>query len=307
MIRLRSMILKGFAPKLMAALVLFCSVSALNTYALTVGAMFDIGNLAFQPNRASTDTTFPGTYYPWGISVIGSQQISDTMSINTGFLQDTVLRNIAYTTVTFQSNYFSVGAGPSLGVFNSTASPLTPGIETSVRIQIPGIVYLSYGGDSTLGSSLVQTGDYLQQRSSVSLGFYIPNAIASANILTKKYTDKTAAGSTIDQLTLYSFQTDIYQKNVPYRVNLTFGYQTLSKTYVAGSTTTVAQLGSIIVGTRLNFRVSDLLNFVADLNSSVYTFGQKALVGLSNPGPNGYLFHLQTGVQVNLDSILKHR
>ncbi len=307
MVRLRSMILKGFAPKLMAAAVLLCGVSALSSYALNVGAMFDIGNLAFQPTRTSTDTSFPGTYYPWGISVFGSQQVSDSMSINTGFVQDTILRNMAYTTVTFQSNYFSIGAGPLLGVFNSTASPLTPGIETSVRIQIPGIVYLSYGGDSSLGASLVQTGDYLQQRSNVSLGFYIPNAIASANILTKKYTGKTATGSTIDQLTLYSFQTDIYQKNVPYRVNLTFGYQTLSKTFVVGSTTTIAQLGSIIVGTRLNFNISDFLTFVADLNSSVYTFGQKSLVGLSNPGPNGYLFHLQTGVQVNLDRLLKRK
>jgi hypothetical protein len=173
-------------------------------------------------------------------------------------------------------------------------------------MQIPGIVYLSYGSESTLGASLVQVGDYLQQQSNASLGFYIPNAIASANILTKKYTEKTSAGDTIDQLTQYSFKTDIYQKNVPYRVLLTFGYQTLSKTFLEASTTT-AQLGSIIVGTRVEFHVTNFLTLVADLNSSVYTFGQESLVGLSNPGPNGYLFQLQAGAQLSLDNILHSR
>ena len=287
-------------------IVLFCGISALNAYSLDMGAMFNIGNLAFQPTRVASDTTFAGTYYPWGLSVYGSQQISDTMLVNTGYYSDTVLRNIAYSTITYQGDYFSLGAGPLLGVFNSKSAPLTPGIIATVRVQIPGIVYLAYGSDSTLGASLVQVGDYLQQQSSVSLGFYIPNAIASANILTKKYTEKTSAGDSIDQLTLYSFQTDIFQKNVPYRVLLTFGYQTLSKTFLE-STTTTAQLGSIIVGTRVEFHVTNFLTLVADLNSSVYTFGQESLVGLSNPGPNGYLFQLQTGAQISLDNLFQSR
>lgn len=290
-----------------AAIIFFCGITTMNAFSLDIGATFNIGNLAFQPTRAATDTTFPGTYYPWGLSIFGNERLSDSMAISTGYYNDSILRNIAYAKVTYQGDYFSLGAGPLLGVFNSTASPLTPGIAASVRIQVPGIVYLSYGGDSTLGGSLVQTGDYIQQQSTISLGYYIPNAITSANILNKKYTQKTATGDSIDQLTLYSFKADIYQKNVPYRVLLTFGYQTLSKTFVEGSTTTVDQLGSIMVGTRLEFHVADFLTFIADLNSSVYTFGQQALVGLSNPGPNGYLFQLQTGLQVSLDRFLRSK
>lgn len=287
----------------LAATVLFAAMT-LGAYGLDVGATFNIGNFAFNPNRTSTDTSFAGTYYPWGVSLFGSEQLSNNLSVSTSFDYNApILRNIAYTTVTYQSNYFSVGAGPFFGFFNSSASPLNPGLSAAVTVQIPGIVFLSYRGDSSLGSSLVQPGDYIQQRSDISLGYYIPNAIASLNLLTRKYTEKTSAGDTIDELTQYSFKTDIFQKNVPYRILLTFGYQTLSKTFVSGSTTTVDQLGSILVGTRFEIHMLGFLKFIADLNSSVYTFGQKALLGVSNPGPGGYLFQLNTGVVVSLGNV----
>lgn len=280
------------------------AVTSVATFGIEVGAMFNVGNLVFKPTRLSSDTSFAGTYYPWGVSLFGSEQVSDNLSVSTGLYNDTVLRNIVYSTITYQGNYFSVGAGPLLGFFNSAVTPLNPGITASVKVQIPGVIFLSYRGDSSLGSSLVQAGDYVQKRSDISFGYYVPNAIVSLNILSRAYTEKTSAGDTIDQLIEYSLKTDIYQKNVPYRILLTFGYQTLSKTFVEGTTTTIDQLGSLIVGTRLEFHMFDFLTFVTDLKSSVYTFGQQALVGVSNPGPGGYLFQLQTGAQISLGSLL---
>lgn len=277
---------------------IFASSSA---FALELGASFNIGNLAFDPNRASTDTSFAGTYFPWGISVDGTAQLADNLRLDSNFTyNDPLLRNIAYATVTYQGNYFSLGAGPLFGFFNSSTSPLNPGLSVVAQIQLPGVVFLSYRGDSTLAGALVQTGDYLQQSSELSLGYYVPNAIVSLNLLTEKYSMKTSAGNTIDQRTEYSLKADIFQKAIPYRVVLTFGYQTLAKTFVAGSTTTIDQLGSLILGTRLELHPASRLTFIADLDSSIYSFGQKALVGLSNPGPLGYLFQLKTGVRISL-------
>lgn len=284
---------------LLIAVVMVGAASAL--FGLEVGAMFNIGDLAFNPNRLPTDTSFPGTYYPWGISLDGSAQLSDNLRLDSGITyNDPVLRNIAFTTVTYQGNYFQLGAGPLFGFFNSATTPLSPGLSVSATIQLPGVVFFTYRGDSTLAGALVQTGDYLQQRSQASLGYYVPNAIVSANLVTEKYSEKTSAGNTIDQRTEYSLKTDIYEKAIPYRVLLSFGYQTLAKTFVQGGTTTVDQLGSLILGTRVEFHATHALVFVADLRSSIYTFGQKALVGLSNPGPNGYLFQLTTGVRLTL-------
>ena len=280
--------------------VLFFAAASVTAFGFDVGALFNIGNLAFAANRAATDTTFSGTQYPWGVTVYGREQINDSLSVDTSFAMDPILRNVMDTTVTYSGNYFSVSAGPTLGLFNSTSQPLNPGISASVRVGLPGVVFLSYRGDSTLGSGLVSVGDYTQGRSDISLGYYVPNAICSANIRTSRYVEKTATGSTVDDLTQYLFSTDIFQKNIPYRVLLSFGYQQLSKTFNDGSTTTVDALGSLIIETKVEVHLTDSLMFIGDLNSAVYTFGQQALVGISNPGPNGYLFQLQTGLQLTL-------
>jgi hypothetical protein len=84
---------------------------------------------------------------------------------------------------------------------------------------------------------------------------------------------------------------------------LTFGYQRLSKTFITGSTTTVDALGSIIVGTRVEAHLTKTLVFVVHLRSGVYSFGQDALLGISNPGPLGYLFQLQTGLRLSLGQV----
>lgn len=302
--RLRNIQLKAFV--ISAPLLCFCAFGA---YGLDVGAMFHIGNLGFPQNWTASDTNFTGAYYPWGISAYGSEQVSDTITINSGFYNDPILRNIAYSTITYQGDYFSIGAGPLLGLFNSSSQPLNPGITASVQIQVPGIAFLSYRVDSSLGGSLSQTGAYQQSRSDISLGYYIPNAIASANLDSKQYQQKTtASGYTTDQVMEYSFKVDIFQKNVPYRVVLTFGYQTLSKIFepgAGGTQQTWDRLGSVVVGTRLELHLTGYLMFIADLNSGVYTFGQKDLLGtVTDPGLNGYLFQLQTGMQISLGRLL---
>lgn len=284
------------------AAAVFLAAATFGAYGLDIGTTFNIGNLAFNPSRTASDTGFSGIYFPWGLSVFGSESLSNNLSVSaTMDYNAPILRNVAYTTVTYQGDYFSIGVGPFFGFFNSASTPLNPGLTASVKVQIPGVVFLSYRGDSSLGSSLVQPGDYTQQRSDISLGYYIPNAIASLNVASRKYSEKTSAGDTIDQLTEYSFKTNLYQKNVPYRVLLTFGFQTLSKTFVAGSTTTTNQLDSLIVGTRFEIHVLGFMKFIADLQSSVYTFGQYALAGVSNPGPGGYLFQLNTGFVITLN------
>lgn len=284
----------------LVVVVLLAGIAA-SGYGLQVGATFDIGNLAFRHDRASSDTSFAGTYYPWGIALTANQELSQNLELKTKVAyNDPILRNIVSAVVTYQGTYFTVGAGPFFGLFNSLTDPLNPGIVTRAKIQLPGVVYLSYSNASSLGGALVQPGDYFEQQSEVSLGAYVPNAIVSANVQSWKYSQKTSAGDTVDERTLYSLKTNIFQKAVPYRVLLTFGYQTLSKTFIAGSTTTVDQLGSLILGTRVEVNIGNSWSVVTDLQSGLYTFGQKALVGISNPGPFGYLFHLSTGIRLSL-------
>ena len=277
--------------------------------ALQIGASFSTGNLVFAPGRSPTDTSFDGTAFPWGISASAIQPISDQASIDAALDYDPVLRYTISALFTYREQFFTVGVGPSFGIFNSTAEPLKSGIAATFALEWPGVAFVNYFSDNTLGGALVEPGDYIQERNDLSVGFYVPNAICSLNLLTRRYVSATTTGSTIDDLSEYSFKTNLFQKNVPYRVLLTFGYQSLSESFVTSGSTTVDTLGSLIVGTRIEASIGGSFTYVFDLTSSVYTFGQGALVGLSNPGPpwlDGYLFRLTTGIQVNLDQLLNH-
>ena len=74
----------------------------------------------------------------------------------------------------------------------------------------------------------------------------------------------------------------------------------MSKSFV-GTTTTTHTLGSLILGTRFELTLFQYVDLAIDLESSIYTFGQGELLGVSNPGPGGYLFRVTSSVSVDVD------
>lgn len=282
---------------LLSLLLISFSISAIE-----IGTSFVIGNLSFPKTRVSTDTGFTGLDFPWGINLFLNQSLSDTFFLKTGFYMDPILRNIYYTNFFYQQNFFSIGVGPFFGLFNSSSSILNSGLSSTVRLEWPGVLFIALRADSSIGGRIVQTGDYLQERNDIGFGFYVRNAICSINLITKQYTGKTDAGTVIDSTEKYFFEADIYQKNIPYKLLLTFGYEKLLKTFVEEATVAHG-LGSLMVGVNFKVAVRDFLSIFIDLDSSVYSFGTDELLGIANPGPGGYLFKASTGFSINLDSI----
>jgi len=263
---------------------------------LELETFFSIGNIALE------DTGSPSTEYPWGITVGGTQQLSESMSIQAGYTFDPILKNVVHTNFVYKEQFFTIGVGPFFGLFNSASTLMQSGISTSVAIEWPGIFFVSFRADNTIGGRLVQTGDYLQELNKISAGFYVPNAICSVSILTKRYSEKTDTAEAVSNLTEYTFQTDLYKKNVPYSILLTFGYQQIQRILDAeaadGSTYT---LGSLILGTKITLKVSPAFSIVADLSSSIYSFGLDELLGASlSESEYPYFFHLITGVQFKI-------
>jgi hypothetical protein len=283
--------------------ILFLTILAvLPSSAIELGALFRMENLAFQRTRTSQDTSFTGMSFPWGGAIYGRQDLTESLAVTTGFYADPILRNTSYTVFTYTESFFTIGVGPYFGFFNSLRTILKPGIRTSVRLDFPGIVFLEFLAESSIGGRLVEAGDYLQEQSTVTFGYYVPNAICSLSVTSKKFTQKTDGGEVIDGFTEYEFATDIYQKNVPYRVVLSFGYQVLDKAFIdaAGSKTTHT-LNSIVVGTKVTFRVSKAVSIVADVGSAVYAFGTNALLGITSSNTAPYLFRGETGLIINID------
>ncbi len=294
--------MKRFPALFCSCLFLLFSAGTIN--ALEISVDFQIGNIGFADNRTSDAANYP-VLYPWGISLSGNQPVSESMGIQAGFNMDPILNNIGYTILTFTQANFSLGVGPFFGLFNSPGSIIAPGLSTLFRLDFPGLLFVELRSDSSIGARLVREGDYLQERSGITFGVYVLNAIVTANLLAKSYTHITAENEVIDSLVEYSFKTDIYQKNVPYKVLLSFAYQTRTKSYTGFITrnTILHQINSIVLGTRIDIKVTKYLSFVADLESSVYSFGSAAdsILVFPSSGISAYLFNVTGGITLHID------
>ncbi len=277
---------------------------------LEVGSEFYIGSLAFSDDRTADEVALPQVF-PWGGGVVVDQQIDDQLSIIIDFHSDPTLNYVSYTLLDYQQQFFAITLGPFFGFFNSRNTILKPGISTAVRADIPGIAFVSFRADSSIGGRLVQAGDYLQERSDVSVGFYVRNAICSVNLLTKGYIYRTADEEIVDNYLEYSFKTDLYQKNVPYRVLLSFAYQERSKSFIDVVTrdSVVHRLRSVVLGTTLAMQMSDWLLIELGLDSSIFSFGDAGdeLLALPTSGIAQYLFNATLAVRVQVDALAERR
>jgi hypothetical protein len=283
-------------PALLTAACLLAAAPRL--HALDIGISGWAGNLGFRADRTAADAAFPGTDYFWGFSLYGSQAISDSIRFETGFYSDPVLRNTSYTLFTYSEKVLSVGIGPFFGFFNDTTTLLKSGISTAVKLELPGIAFVSFRSDSSIGGELITVGDYLQSRSDISLGFYVPNAICTLSLASRSFEQKQAAATVVDNLTSYGFSTDIFRKNVPYRLQVNFAWQTLSKSWVAATTTT-ASLNSIVIGAQASVNLTDTVLVQAGMEGTVYSFGTGTLLGGASP----FLWRAFTGIQMSTDDI----
>ena len=277
---------------------------------MEISTLFHISNISFNKTDTAPVSNFSGTYYPWGISVFGSDEISDEMSLRAGVFYDPILRKTTYTLFEYQHNFFKLGVGPFFGLFNTAETIMKSGISTSVRVELPGIMFASLKADSSIGSRFVKVGDYIQEFNEISVGYYIPNAICSVSLTSKSFVTKQAAALEVDDsFTEYAFKVDIFQKNVAFKALLTFAYQTITRTYLNTSTaaTTDNTLNSLILGTNFTFRIADGFELITNLESNIYSFGynDEAVLTLATTFPGVFLVRLTTGVSSDLDVFRK--
>ena len=260
--------------------------------ALEIGTQAWVGNLGFSQTRGVTDASFPGTDYFWGWGLSASQSITDNLSFEADIRSDPILRNVSYALFTYRDGGLSIGIGPLFGFFNDTTTIIKTGISAAIRLEAPGVAFISFRSDSSISGELLQAGDYLQGRNEISTGFYVPNAICTLSLVTSRFEQKQSADTVIDNLTVYAFSTDVYQKNVPYRVILTFSYQDLSRSFVTAATTST--LDSIVVGAEIDFTLARSVTLQTGFDGAVYSFGLGNLVG----SPANFLFRANAGVRV---------
>lgn len=269
-------------------------VLALPAQATEIETNIYFGNIGFlwSASEPIAGTNFPDTNWNYGASVKYSDQFAENFSFEAVYATDPILRHMVKGLLAYQTGILTIRGGPILGVLNSLALPIKGGMTVGMSLKLPGIFFAEFLSEASLGAGLYAAGDYIQEAGRLAAGFYVPNAICTASIHTKKYYQAvTADGHRIDASTDYNFNIDVFKKGVPYRLIIDIGYLDLSRTY---PDSTIDRLGSIIIGARVNAAVSSSLSVLVGAEASVFSFGMEQLA-LRGPESTALLFQAFVG------------
>ena len=293
--------------KILLVLIIAAAASA-PLIADEVGGSFTIGNNNLTAAPLTT-AVFPGTEFPWGATATWSQQANDFSGIEAGFTIDPLLRTIGYTNFYYNEDIFSIEVGPFFGLFNTTENLIKSGISTSMKLNIPGIAFAEFTTSSSIGGQLVSAGDYNQEANTIAVGFYVYNSICTLKIDTASYNYLSASlGTVSEDFIEYAFIADLFQKNVPYTVELKLAYQQRTRTVAA---TDIQTLSNVVLGTDFSISPFEFLSVSLGIDSGLYSFGfledtvagTKDLLTMSQTFPGNFLFNATLGFTLDLGNI----
>lgn len=266
---------------------------------LEVSSTVSAGNLSFDTAATSSIGDAGGSFQPtwtYGGNLSASEKIGDSISFSAGFDRDSILRNIVFTRVGFDAGFAKLAVGPYFGPFNAEGSVLTSGLSTNLRLEIPGVIFGSFRSDSTIGAGLAAPGDYVQERSEVLVGFWVPNILISARLASQSFTYKNSSDlTTVDERTRYEFVADTFKKNIPYTIRLNVGYENLKRSYVGATAATsyVDELGAAIIGLETAMQFSDFVRVALGAEGALYAWG---IGELGSPATSAAFFTAKVGL-----------
>jgi len=288
------------------ALALALLLAGSSAGALEVGMEFGSTNLQFpwawtEPLPDATDS-FPWDNFFWGGKAWISEAITEDSAFRLSYERDPVLRNTVAAAIEFERGLTRISVGPRLGLFNSSAIPVSAGLSSSVRLQWPGVAYVSMRSDGGLAVGVLASGADPQAMVELAAGVYARNAIVSAVVEAKRFNDIDDAGAvaSTDSWTKYALEVDVFKKNVPYTFLGSVGYEVRSKRYAASDATD--SLGAVVMGVSSDISLGRAIKLGLGLDSGFYVFGMDGLRGQS-PSTSSFMFAARAGLTFDVDGL----
>ena len=189
--------------------------------------------------------------------------------------------------------------GPYLGLAGAVPNILKPGISALLGAQLPGIAFLTLRTDIAQGGQAADA--FAAQNSDIILGFYVrDSAICSFGVSYDQLSSVPSGTQQVDSLTAYTFDVEVFEKNVPYRLDFNFAYQVLLRQYLDGAANPEHGLDSVVAGVGVDVLVTPSVVLLLGFRASVWTLGTGALSGLSDIGFAPFLFQASAGFRVTL-------
>jgi hypothetical protein len=270
---------------------LLVMLTAMPVGAVTIETTFEAGNLFYGRDRGITDETLFDESYLFGGSASIAAPVSDNTRLTVGFARDHVLRNYAFLRFAHTGPIATIAVGPVLGIANNpnTWYYVTPGVYSLLRAELGTLGYASFSSISSGFLALDDEGDSNQSSYTATLGFYGAGLITSLYLENRAFTTLTPEGREEDSATAYGLRVETFKKNVGYRITLDFAYTSYKRNYIAGDTTRLHNIGSLVVTPRIDLTLPGNLVLGIGAENGLYTFGLDYLLGEFSP--NAYFFN----------------
>jgi len=217
--------------------------------------------------------------YPFPIGKISLRgDISESMSFDVSLIRDNILLNNLSFTLYNRTDNFRFEFGPFIGMGDKLETP-SIGIIGSIEITFPGIAFLSFGGSSTLGSSLDFTSASFRESAEAKVGFWLPNLIPSFTVSTrslKRYPENWM--ELRDTLTRYQLSLDIFFKNIPFTLRVDAGYETYTRTYKSGNQEPFDTLNAWYAGVDMSYQVTKPLKITTNIELPLFPTANESML-----------------------------
>lgn len=254
---------------LLCLVLLFCNQGGL-LGALEMEVIAGVNNLTFQPDRtqahsSSSNSQFQASpFFIGNISIKGS--VSEIINLNINYIRDNILQNNLDLRLSAQTEFFNFEVGAFVGLTDNLDKP-DAGIIGNIDFTYPGIIFISLGGSSTLGTSYEMSSANFRETVNLKIGFWLPYVIPSFSLTTKSLTRQVDSGSgtflTInDYLVRIMASADFYSKRHSATLRIDAGYEILKRDYASAGVTDRDRLSAFFAGFEVKWNVNDSLKFL---------------------------------------------
>ncbi|MDR3167239.1 MAG: hypothetical protein LBT93_04790 [Treponema sp.] len=274
-------------------------------FALELTVSGGAGNIIFGDDRLNSlgqeGLGFSSNWSPLGYILLEGD-FSPFAGFTMGFERDALLRNRVIMNIALRFNHIQFEVGPFMGLFNTPTRPVKAGVSATLGLEFPGLLFGSIHGAATLGPGFRvpgnYPGDYIQEKGSLILGFWVPYVVCSLGIHTKNFIQRRDSDLLIeDEQIRYLFRGDLFVRNVPYTIQVNLGYQELKRSYTTAGNTQRDELDSLFIGFELVYMPRSTLRFFLGGEMPVYSWGKRPLRG---PDPHVPLLQVHGGFTLTL-------
>ncbi len=275
-----------------------CVIFFLVSPCLFLGAMeveLSVGADNMDINKLEGSNSIQSLPFVFG-NLSAKGDITKNIGFKAAFARDAFMQNSVSGMVMANSDYLNVEFGPFIGITDKPAQ-VDFGVMGKMQLAYPGIVFLVFSGEASLGSQFVSSDSSDREKIEAAIGFWLPHVIPSFTFTSKNYTIYNEGSIEQNKLLRLRGSVDFFGKTFPITLRIDAGYEEIDFSHNDGSVETSGGLSAVFTGFEAKWRVAPQFIITAGFEVPIVFTATGAV---KKPANNFELYKFNVGTVINL-------